>query len=219
MLAKELISDDISPLMTSDSGLSALRMMEEYKVRHLPVVNGENLLGVISEDDIFNMEDPEGPIAALMLNLQKPYIFDYQHIYDVFKEISEHRLSLIPVLNTSFVYLGVINVFSLLHAMSKFTAINQPGGIIVLSVSAHDYSLAQIAQIIESNDAKVLSSYIYSRPESSMLEVSIKVNKIDLSAIIQTFERYNYTITTTIFENESEDIDERYESFMKYLNI
>lgn len=219
MLAKELISDDISPLITSDTGMMALSMMEEYKVRHLPIVNSETLLGLISEDDILEMPDPEAAIGSLRLSVQTPYVTDNQFIYDVFKELSKQRLTLMPVVDSSKRYIGSINLLDIVDSISSFTAVNQLGGVIVLTVNQYDYSLSQIAQIVESNDAKILSLYVLNNSDNTELEVTIKINRMDINSIIQTFERYNYSIKNTIYESNLNELDDRYESFMKYLNI
>ena len=84
-----------------------------------------------------------------------------------------------------------------------------------------DYSLTQIAQIVESNNIKILSTYITSPPESTKLEVTLKVNTGDLVSVIKTFERYNYEVKTWVTTNDSMDrfYSERFDLFMKYLNI
>ena len=104
--------------------------------------------------------------------------------------------------------------------MYRTAAINQPGSIIVLEMTQNDYSLSEIAQIIESNDAKILSMYITSRIDSTLLDVILKINKQDLNAIIQTFSRYNYTIKASYGEKEDpEDLRDRFDSLMNYLNV
>jgi hypothetical protein len=98
---------------------------------------------------------------------------------------------------------------------------DQPGGIIVLELLERDYSLSQIAQIIEGNNIKVLSMYITSPPESTRLEVTLKVNSGDLSSVIRTFERYNYDVKTLVSSDDTLDkfYTERLDMLIKYLNI
>jgi len=98
---------------------------------------------------------------------------------------------------------------------------DQPGGISVLEMIERDYTLSQIAQIVESNNIKVLSLYINSLPDSTKLEVTLKVNSSDLLAVIRTFERYNYEVKTWVSDNDSMDhfYSERFDMLMKYLNI
>lgn len=83
-----------------------------------------------------------------------------------------------------------------------------------------DYSMAQIAQIVESNNAKILSSYIMSTPDSTKLEVTLKINQIELTRIIRTFERYDYVIKASYQKSEGDDdIQQRYESLMNFLKF
>jgi hypothetical protein len=80
--------------------------------------------------------------------------------------------------------------------------------------------MAQIAQIVESNNAKILSSYIMSTPDSTKLEVTLKINQIELTRIIRTFERYDYVIKASYQKSEGDDdIQQRYESLMNFLKF
>ena len=86
-------------------------------------------------------------------------------------------------------------------------------------MSNNDYSLTEIASIIESNNTKILSSYIISKPNSTNIEVTIKLNKQDITAIIKDFERRGYKVNASYKEEESDgDFLERYESLMRFLN-
>ena len=99
-------------------------------------------------------------------------------------------------------------------------SIKENGGILVLEMSHSDYSMAQIGQIVESNDAKILSSYIMSSPDSTNIEVTLKINKIELDAIIRTFERYDYIIKASFQKSVyQEDLIYRYDALMNYLNL
>ncbi len=221
MIAKQLISEIIQPLKTSNTGTEALNWMNFFKVRHLPIVNNTSFLGLISEDDIFDLNITDQAIGNHKLSLNKAYVFDYEHIYVALKTISENNLTLLPVLDNNENYLGVISSFDIIKYFSDLSNVSREGGIIVLEVNQHDYSLVEISNIIESNDAKILSLYINSIPESTLLEVTIKINVTDISAITQTFNRYNYKIKFTFLdENLTQEMyQERYEEFLKYLNI
>ncbi len=220
MLAKDLISDFILPLKTSDTGLTALYIMDELKVLHLPIVNNTEFLGLISEADILNLNVPEESLGNHILSLKKPYVTQTQHIYDVLKIISSLDLSVVPVLDEKHNYLGVITLANLIKQFSRMSAFENPGGIIVIELNANDYSISEISQIVESNDAKVLSLYVTSHPDSTKLEITIKINKIDLTPILQTFYRYNYIIKASFSEKDDQDIiQERFDSLMNYLNI
>jgi acetoin utilization protein AcuB len=221
MIAKDLISDVVPFIRTSDSGQKALGWMEIFRISHLPIVNNEEFLGLISEADIYDYNMADEPIGNHSLSLIKPFVFYYQHIYEVIEIVSRLQLTVIPVLDEKNHYLGLITLNDLLQSFARITAVQNPGGIIILEMYINDLMMSQIAQIVEGNDAKILSMYISSPPESTLLEVTLKINRIDVSAIIQTFERYNYHIKAIYSrDNNQEKINfERYEELLHYLNI
>ena len=220
MLAKDLISHEISPVRTSETGLDALNWMVFFKISHIPVVNNEEFLGLLSEDDVYDLNNPEEPIGNHNLSLFQPYVYEYQHLYEVLEVASRLRLTVVPVVTEKKTYLGVIQMVDLMHYYAQFSAIQKPGGIIVLSMHVNDYSLSEIAQITEEKKKKILSMYVSMPPESVRMEVTLKVNLSDLTSIIQTFNRYDYEVKASFLEqDQQEDLyNSRYELLMRYLN-
>lgn len=221
MVAKDLISEVIPALKTSDVGQTALNWMEIFRISHLPIVNNQEFLGLISDADIYDMNQANEPIGNHQLTLLKPYIRSDQHIFEVVGLASRLKLSVVPVLDKKNHYEGVITTNDLIRHIAGISSMDQHGGIIVLDLVERDYSLTQIAQIVESNNVKILSMYITSPPESTRLEVTLKVNTTDLTSVIRTFERYNYEVKTWVTTNDSMEslYSERFDLLMKYLNI
>lgn len=220
MIARHLITEEILPLKTSNTGEEAISLMEELKVSHLPIVNGENLLGLISEQDIYDLNNLKQPLGNHHLSLKHPYVNEHQHLYDVLKLVSNLKLTIIPVLDDHEKYLGCVSMYKLVTYMANSFALENPGGIIVLEMSENDYNLSEIAQIVQSNDAKVLSLFLASHPESTRLEVAIKLNKTDIGAVLQTFDRYGYYVKASFGEEDDrESLKENYDSLINYLNI
>jgi hypothetical protein len=108
----------------------------------------------------------------------------------------------------------------MVNAVAEQYAVNEPGGIIVLEISNRDNSLAHIAQIVEADNAQVLSSYVNSFENSTRLEVTLKVNKTEITSLVASFERYEYDVIYYFgnekFENE---IHSNYRHLMNYLDI
>ncbi|HPA86404.1 MAG TPA: CBS domain-containing protein [Bacteroidales bacterium] len=221
MVAKDLISDVIPAVKTSDSGQTALNWMEIFRISHLPIVNNQDFLGLISDTDIYDMNQPEEPIGNHELTLLKPYVTTEQHLFEVIGLAARLKLTVVPVLDDKMHYKGVITATDLVRYIAGISSMDQQGGIIVVEVIERDYSLSQIAQIIESNNVKVLSLYITSPPDSTRLEVTIKVNTNDIASVLRTFERYNYDVKTWVTSDDSMDrfYSERFDLLMKYLNI
>jgi CBS domain-containing protein len=220
-LSADLMSEMIPALKVTDTGGKALTLMEVFKVSHLPVVDNQKLVGLVSEADILDMNDPEVPIGSYKLDYGNGYIDADVPIFDVLSLASSLNLSVIPVVGPDMHYLGAISVAELVLKFAENSSLQNQGGIIVLRMGVKDYSLAQVAQIVESNEAKILFSYLSSIPDSAMVEVTIKVNTDDLTSIIQTFNRYSYDVVGVYNANNDMDelLDERFDQLMRFLNL
>ncbi len=220
MNALQLIKEEIIPLRPTDTASEALIRMNEYRVSHFPVSDKGKFIGVISEEDIYNHENIENELQKEFIYFENYYVNEQQYIYDVLKLANSQKLSIIPVVDNKGEYMGCITQSDIITFFAKSMSVNSPGGVIVLEVSVTDYSLTEIANIVESNDAKVLSSYIVSNVNSAKLEVVIKVSRLDLSSLLQTFERYKYQVNASFGEEiDYADIKDNYDSLMNYLNV
>lgn len=221
MIAKTLISRTIPPLKPTDNGAKALAWMNSFHVQHLPVVHHHKYIGLISEYDILDRNTPAEVFDHYELDkISHPSVSEKSHLYVILRTVIENHLTLVPVLDEQQRYMGVIAIESLLEHFAHANSLQEPGGIIQLDMPAHRYALSEIAQIVESNGAKVLSSNVLSNPNESRVEVTIKVNRTDLNSILATFERYNYDIMATHEEEDlASEAQENYDAFLNYLNM
>jgi len=221
MIAQNLLSEVVPPLRLTDIGQKALNWMEIFRISHLPVVDGKSLVGLISDKIIYDLNIIDKPIGEYSEYLLSPHIHTNQHIYEVFSTVSVLKLTAVPVLDLHHQYVGVITVFDLAQKFADLVAVTEPGGVIVLELNSINYSLSQIAQIVEGNDAKILSFYISQENESRLMNVTLKINVIDLSAIIQTFVRYDYDIKAVYMDDSiiQNLYDDRLDQLMKFMNI
>lgn len=220
MLAVELLSNVIPPLRTSDTVQKALERMSEFKLYHLPIVNEAQFLGLVSEDELIEVRDQHTPLGSLSLAIHNPFVFEDAHVYDIIKLFNQLHLSIVPVLDAAKNYLGLVSIHNLLSCSAEMYAVKEPGGIIVLSISNRNNSLAHMAQIVEADNAQILSSYVSAFPDSTRIEVTLKINKTELSGIIASFERYDYEVKAVFNHIQSDNgTADRFNSFMTYLNV
>lgn len=219
MIAKFAIEESIPYLKISDTLEFSLELMEEFKQEHLPVLKGKELVGVVSEQQLLDainsetLEDMAFPLIKIAVN-------ENAHIFDAMKAGFESSSSVLPVVNADGLYIGLISPKSLLNKLSAFNFAKELGGIFVLEVAAHDYSLAEISRLVESNKAAVLSIATSKLTDSDKIQVTVKVNTLDLTYIIATLERYDYNISHIFHQAEQIDqLQERYDGLMHYLNV
>jgi predicted transcriptional regulator len=215
--ARKLLISDVPSLCASDEPMGALDLMDQFRIAHLPVVENGKLLGLIGEDSLMELENLQGDATGLPLI--KATVTPDTHILDVLKLASEHRLSIVPVVDSDNTYLGSVRMEDLVEQLADMQGANQRGGIIVLELWDKDYSMQQISRIIEENNAKILSTSL-SPGEGGKIEVNLKINQPDINAILSSFERFGYTIKASYQELAyTEDLRKRYDELMRILNI
>ena len=219
MQASDLISQSLISLHPDDDGLRAISLMEELRVNHLPVVRNGFYLGILSEKEILNWDNEEESIEEHLEEITAPSVIGTQHLFDIIEELEKFSLTVIPVLDEEKHYLGSITNRKLLYTIAKSTSIQSNGGVIVLRMNQNDYQMSEIARIVEDNNTKILSSYITSIPDALQIELTLKLNTMDINSIVKDLERFDYNVSASFNTKETnDDFTDRYESLMRFLN-
>lgn len=221
MIAEELINQMIPPLKPTDTAGKALSWMNNLHISQLPVVDHQIYQGMVTEDTITEVEDLSRPLSTLELFFADLNVHYDDHFYDVLKKASQNKLQILSVLDDANKYLGVISITDASAAIANMFASQGPGGIIVLAMKDTDYSLAQISRLVENNDAKIMSSFVTNEDrDPHIIRLTLKLDKIDLSRIISTLERYSYQVVAQFQESSLQNNDQdRLDLLLKYLNI
>ena len=218
MIAKKLISKEIQTVTPETTGGEALSIMQEFHLSHLAVVEDNILLGIISEEDIWNMHDEGNKINSISDKIEMLCMPLGRDVFEIIKYMDEHKLTLLPIMGDG-KYFGAITQQSVIEALASIVAIQESGGVIILEMNKKDYSMSEISQIVESNNLKILSAYVTDVDEKNNIKLTLKLNKIDIAAVIQTFERYKYNVAASYNYSENTDnLSDRFDSLMRYLN-
>ena len=220
MLTTELINNNIPQLHLQDSVSKALQLINDYRISHLPVVQDEKYLGLISEDDLLDAEDERLAIQALQEQFTIAFVKENEHFLNAVNCSNKYETSVVPVINEQSELVGVITVADLLKALGDFSGANEIGGIIVMEMERSQFAISEISRIVESNDAHILHLNTTVQPDTGMLTVTLHLNKKEIASIVSSFERYEYDVIYFFgdekFENE---IHVNYRHLMNYLDI
>ncbi len=218
MITRKLISKEIQTITLEQSGAEALAIMQEYHLSHLAILSNNKLLGVISEEDIWGMYDENNKLESIKEKIQHFFMPLGKDVFEVIKYMDEHKLSLLPMLANE-KYVGSITHESIISSLASIVAIQESGGVIILEMMKKEYSMSEIAQIVESNGARILSAYITDVDDRDVIKLTLKLNIIDIAPVIQTFERYKYNVAASYNQSKNQDnLVDRYDLLMRYLN-
>jgi CBS domain-containing protein len=220
MLIEQLISPIVPTLLPSDTGSKALFLMEEAHLTQLPMVKDEQYLGLVQETDVLDWDKPERALDSADFMHYRPAVSVTGHPFDAMRIASEQNLHVVPVIDDTSKYLGAITRDDLLKYITENSGLDNPGGIIVLQLEPRQYSLSEIARLCESEDVTIIASQLSTNRETGIIEVTLKTNRINLEALVSSFQRHDY-IVKEVFGAKSgaEDIMDRYKLLMNYINM
>lgn len=220
MLAKQLISTNILPVMLDDTGEAVMVMMGLFHIRHMPIVEKERLLGIISEDDIY-AQDTKALIGTYIQESSVVSVLPTDHLFEVMGVLSDNKLSIVPVVNKENKYLGAISQSDLLEYYASSFSFTEPGSILLLEVPKIDYSLEEISRIIEAENAAILSSSLSEEPTNNdVILVTLKLNRMEISDIIFSLERHEYIVRSSFSEDDFiDELSDNYNHLMRYLDV
>ncbi|MBE7173690.1 MAG: CBS domain-containing protein [Williamsia sp.] len=220
MLNKDFISASVPTLSLDDTIFQALQLMGDYHISHLPVIEDEKYVGLVSEDELINAEEDTGAIKTLQADFSKLSVNANKHFSEAVRLLNENSISVMPVIDNETNWVGAITVVDLLKGMGKLNGVDEPGGIIILELDKRDFSFSQISKLVEANDADITQLNTTYDSAQGTLTVTIKINKLEVSAIVATFQRYDYVVKyyfgEELYENE---LKTNYDHLINYLNI
>jgi acetoin utilization protein AcuB len=220
MTARELISPTLPQLQPADKIAKALQLMDDFGVKHLPVVQKDNYLGLVSSDDLLDAADDNLAIENLAEYYSHPLVWETDHFLKVAQLVNEQNITVVPVLSTQKEFLGVISSGDLLRQLADFVGSGDPGGIIVLDVEKRQFSFSELSRIIETHDAVITQLNTDEDVETGRIMITLKINKTEISDIIASLQRFEYNVVyyhgEEAYENE---LRSNYDNLMNYLNI
>jgi acetoin utilization protein AcuB len=220
VLNLDILSAGITPLHPEDTVLLAKEIMLDHHVAHLPVVSENKLLGIINEDSLLDAPSEDGPVSQLSAFFTQASVQGIGHILDTLHVCSEFQLTLVPVLNAESEYLGSVTALDLLRHADKIIGAGDPGAIIVLEMDRVQFTFSEIIKLVETNDAQVTQLNTYFDTITSSFYITLRINKMEVSDIISTFQRYEYKIKYYFGEEQYEnELRSNYNHLMNYLSI
>jgi len=219
MLASQLANTGFPAVNLFDKVSFALRLMDEYDVFHLPVLSEEKFAGIISKDDLLDA-DENNLLASVESSLQHISVKNEEYFLSALKLMADNELSLLPVINDLSELSGVIVSKDMVRRLSVFLGNEERGGIIVLETDKRNFSFGEINRLVETNDAYITQVNTRTEADTGMVVITLKVNKIEISDIVATFQRYEYIVRYYFGEEAyANELKENYNHLISYLNM
>lgn len=220
MLARDFLSTKLFPLKPTDTVRVAMEILNESNVAFLPVVEKGKHVAYISMSELMDIKPVSRKIGTLIAPAPLVRIQENQHLFEVIRVFANVPATVLSVVDGEEEFLGIISAKELIGQMARFSGFLEPGSIVTLTTGMQDYSLSEIARIVEYNNAKILSLQLEAKEEERQILVHLKLNTSDLKSLIATFERYSYQVIASYYNNEDDSgLKSRYDLLMRYLDL
>lgn len=220
MLTGDLPFQALPSLHLTDKVHQALQLMNDNQITHLPVVEGERYVGIVSEDDLLQAENENEPLETLHQYFGNISVKSEEFFLRAISVAADNRLSIVPVIDAEESLLGVVTYSDLLKYASQFLSLHEPGGLLVLEMESNQYAFSEISKLVETNDAQITQLNTTNNPETGMMLVTIRINKAEVSDIVATFQRYEYNVKYYFGEElYANELRSNYDNLMNYLRI
>ncbi len=219
MLISRIVETGFPELSIFDKVGFALTMCDDYDLLHLPVTAEEKFVGIVSKNDLLDAQE-ESSLASLQHQFIKASVLPEDHFLNALKLASHFDISVVPAVNKSNEIQGIITQKNLVRSLACFLNVEEQGAIIVLEMDKRNFSFGELSRLIETNDASITQLNTYIESATGLFIVTIKITRVEVSAIIATLQRYDYIIRSFFGEEYYQNqLKENYDLLMAYLRV
>lgn len=219
MLVSQLLNTGFPSLNIADKASFALQLMDDYDVLHLPVLSNDKFVGIVAKDDLIDADETDTHLSSPEI-LQQLSVKNEEHFLSALKLIANNELTLLPVVNDQMELVGVVLAKDLFKTVTLFLGIEEKGGLIVLETDKRNFSFGELSRLVETNDSYITQLNTYTEASTGLLVITLKINKIEVSDIVATFQRYDYIVRYFFGEEEyTNELKENYQHLISYLNM
>lgn len=220
MTTLKLIDSSIPQLQLTDTVSVALHFMEDFKASHLPVTDDYRYLGLISEEDLLEKDNDQNFIEAFHSDFLPAQVNENKHFLKAVPVGQLYNTNIIPVTGEGGDFMGSIKQADLMNAVGNLCGANEFGALIVMEVAPSRLSISEINSIVESDGATIVHLNIIPIISTQLMQITLQINKQEVSTIVASFERYEYLVLhysgEEFFENQ---LNTNYQNLMNYLHI
>ncbi|MDA3853536.1 MAG: hypothetical protein PF444_04775 [Bacteroidales bacterium] len=219
MLTKDFINTSLPLLHQNDKVKKALQLMQKFHLEHLTACINESY-GFLSYDTLRIIPE-DTPLYKIEQLLQKTSISTKDHIWKSISTFNQHEAEALPMLNEEKEYCGTVLGRDLFNRIREIFPIANGGAILELEMSYQSYSIHELGGIIEGANAKIIQLSLFPIEGTSKVNIVFSIDKDDASDVIQALERHSYPVNAWFMNKGKIDniLEERYDAFMKYINV
>ena len=190
MLLREIMHTDVLTVSPETKLCEAYRLMHERKIRHLPVLDGEKLLGIITDRDLrFATSklsdvpfDPEETVQNVMI--KKVITAHPDDPIEIAARIMRDLKIGSLVIMENGKLAGIVTGIDLLDALLALTGVHRPSGRLDVRLSDRAGELAKLTKLLAERKINIHSILTY-HEKDDRVRVMLRLNTMEVRNIAE----------------------------------
>lgn len=209
MLVRDIMQSNVVTVAADTPLSTAASLMSECRIRHLPVVAGDRLLGLISDRDLKasaasladgHRETDLGAPARLLTaaDLVRPTVVTVGPMAppeDAAKLLAEHRIGSLPVVDDGR-FVGIVTDTDLLAFFARVVGGREPSSRLEIVFPPRGPSLVEIVQVLEKFGGRLVSLLVSSEPDR-LTQLIVRATTPDTGPTVAALRAAGYTVRQT----------------------
>jgi acetoin utilization protein AcuB len=180
MLVRDIMRSPAVTIPPATTLADAYRTMREKGIRHLPVLDGEHLVGVITDRDLRLATSALSPVpfapdrrVADVMRMDPLTADPADPVEDAARTMRERKIGCLPVSDGGRI-VGIVTGLDLLDALMKMTGVDKPSGRLEVRLPDHPGELARLTAFLAARHLNIHSVLSYSEsPEATRMVLRI----------------------------------------------
>jgi acetoin utilization protein AcuB len=199
MLVRDIMRRPAITVSPETTLQDAYRRMQEHGIRHLPVVDGGRLVGVITDRDLRLATSTLGPtplppggrVSEMMSG--NPLTADPSDpVEDAARTMRQRKIGCLPVMDDGRL-VGIITGIDLLDALLRLTGVDKPSGRLEVRLPDRPGELARLTKVLGDRGLNVHS--ILTHPEGPRdLRVVLRIGSIETRSLAEDLRRSQFDV-------------------------
>lgn len=207
------ITNDFSPLSVHDTVSTVKKRFKDLPFTHFPIIDEGKLVGMLAQSDIMHLPKDDKELIEIPHFFQFYEAITETNCIDLLSLFAKNDTDILPVIDLQRVYLGYFELDDIIRLFYKTPFLEPNATTLVIEKMSQNFSMSEIAQIIESNNITLLGMYISEKRENST-QITIRIETENINEVIQSLRRYDYEVLS---QNENDLLIEQLKERSLYL--
>ena len=205
LLVRDSMTQELVTVAPETTAAEALALCRTNKIRHLPVLEGGRLLGVISDRDLRAATPALGDSARAealgRIRVADKMVRDVttahpdDPIEDAAMAMYDRKIGCLPVVDGEDL-VGMVTSSDVMRALVRLVGAHKPGSRLEVALPSRSGSLAEVIQVIRDEGVEIVSVLASSEHEDEAGErvAVLRVATIDPKQVVESLRAAGYRI-------------------------